>query len=46
MDIFIKLLRVLLKVTKVTTKHQKWPEMGQTSVISVFFPQMAKKSLG
>ena len=28
---FSKLLRLLLKVTDVTTGHQKWPRMGQTA---------------
>ena len=31
------LLRLLLKVTKVTTEHQKWPKMRQNSVISSLF---------
>ena len=28
------LLRLLLKVTKVTTGHQKWRKMGPNSIIS------------
>ena len=31
---FSKLLRLLLKVTKVTTGHQKSPKMGQNRIIS------------
>ena len=40
MDFFVffgflsKLLRLLLKVTKVTTGHKKLPKMGQNSIIS------------
>ena len=34
-----KVTRLLLKVTKVTIKHQNWPEMGQNSIKnSLFFP--------
>ena len=41
-----KLLRLLLKVTKVTTGHQKLPKIGQNSIITSFFPEGQKKSLG
>ena len=42
-----KLLRLLLKVTKVTTGHQKFPKMGQNSIISsLFFCPKGEKSLG
>ena len=40
-----KLLRLLLKVNKVTTGNQKWPKMGQNSIIRSFFAQRAKKAL-
>ena len=43
---FSKLLKLLLKVTKVTTEHHKLPKMGQNSIISYFFAQRATKSLG
>ena len=52
MDFFVflgflsKFLRLLLKVTKVTTGHQKLPKMGQNSIKSSFFARRAKKSLG
>ena len=35
---------LLLKVTKVTTGHQKLPKMGQNSIISCFFARRAKKA--
>ena len=35
---------LLLKVTKVTTGHQKLPKMGQNSIISSFFARRAKKA--
>ena len=41
-----KFLRLLQKVTEVTTGHQKWPKMGQNNVISSFFFPKAKTSLG
>ena len=50
MDFFVflgflsKLLMLLLKVTKVTTGHQKLPKMGQNSIISSFFARRAKKA--
>ena len=31
LDSFFKLLGLLLKVTKVTTGHQKWPKIYQNS---------------
>ena len=36
--ILFKLLRLLLKVTKVTTGHHKWPKIGLNSKISSFLP--------
>ena len=42
---FSKNYWLLLKVTKVTTGHQKWPEIGQHSKIGSFFTQKAKKPL-
>ena len=39
LDFFLKLLRLLLKVTDVTTEHQKWPKIGQSSIISFFCPK-------
>ena len=44
--ILLKLLRVLLKVTKVSTGHQKWPNIDQNSIFRFFFPKRAKKTLG
>ena len=38
-----KLLMLILKVTKVTTGHQKFPKMGQNSILSFFFPKGQKK---
>ena len=43
---FLKLLRLLLKVTKVTTGHQKWPKIGQNSTITFYFARRAKIALG
>ena len=37
MGFLSKLLRLLIKVTKVTTGHQKLPKMGQNRIISCFF---------
>ena len=45
MDFFSNLLRLLLKVTEVTTEHQKWPKVSQNSIKSSFFAQRAKKAL-
>ena len=42
--IFSKLLRILLKVSRVTTEHQKWPKMNQNSIKSSLFAQRAKKA--
>ena len=42
---FEKLVMVLLKVTKATTEHQKWPQMGKNSRTSVCFFLRAKKAL-
>ena len=52
LDIFLMLslvflfLRYLLKVTKVTTEHQKMPKMGKNCIISPLFCPKGKKSLG
>ena len=35
---FLKLLRLLLKVTNVTNGHQKWPKIGQNNIISACPP--------
>ena len=43
--VFPKVLMFLLKVTKVTTKHKKWPKMGKQIIVSSFFAQRAKKAL-
>ena len=44
---FLKLLRLLIKGTKVTTGHQKWPKIGQKkSIIILFFAQRTKNALG
>ena len=40
--ILFKLLRLLLKVTKVTTGHHKWPKFGLNSKISSFLPKEQK----
>ena len=34
---------LLLKVTKVTTGHQRWPKIGQNSIIRSFLPEGQKK---
>ena len=39
-----KFLRLLLKVTKVTTGQQKLPRMGQNSIISFLFAWRANKA--
>ena len=39
----LKLLGLLLKVTNVTTGHQKLPNMGQNSITSSFFARRANK---
>ena len=39
LDSFLKLLRLLLKVTKVTTRQQQWPKIGQNSIIKLFLPE-------
>ena len=41
---FSKLLMLLLKVTEVTTEHQKWPKVSQNSIKSPFFARRAKKT--
>ena len=42
---FLKLLRLLLKVTTVTTGYQKWPKIGQNSIVGFFPPKGKKKPL-
>ena len=42
----IKLLRLLLKVTKVTTEHQRRPKIGQNSTMIFFGARRTKKDLG
>ena len=44
--LFSKLLRLLLKVTEVTTKHQKLPLVGKISIKISFFCPKGKKDLG
>ena len=34
---------LLLKVTEVTTEHQKWPEVSQNSIKKVFFLPKGQK---
>ena len=41
---FSKLLWLLIKVTKVTTEHQKWPKLNQNSIFSTFFCLKGKQS--
>ena len=41
---FKKLLRLLLKVTEVTTEHQKWPKISTNIVKSPFFCPKGKKA--
>ena len=38
------LLRLLIKVTEVTTEHQKWPKVSQKSIKSPFFARRAKNA--
>ena len=38
---FLRLLSLLLKITKVTTGHQNWPKMGQNCIIT---PKVKKAS--
>ena len=35
---------LLLKVTEVTTEHQKWPNIRQNSIRSPFLPKGQKKA--
>ena len=44
MGFLSKLLILLLKVTKVTTGHQKLPKIGQNSIITLFLPEGPKKA--
>ena len=39
-----KLLRVLLKVTGVSTEHRKWPKISKNSIKSPLFARRAKKA--
>ena len=41
---FSKLLILLLTATNVSTEHQKWPKIGQNSLISPFRPKGKKAS--
>ena len=41
---FYKLVRLLLKVTEITTEHQKWPKVSQNRIKSSFFCQRAKNT--
>ena len=41
---FILLIRSLLKVTKVTTEHQKRPKLGVNSILSPFFARRVSKA--
>ena len=43
MDFFESYYRLLLKVTEVTTEHQKWPKIGQNSIIRFFLPERQKQ---
>ena len=43
---FSNWLRLLIKVTKVITEHQKCPKIGQNRIISSFFCPKDKKNLG
>ena len=43
LDFFSKLLRLLLKVTEVTTEHQKWLKVSQNSLKNFFLPEGQKK---
>ena len=46
LHIFFKFLRLPLKITNVTTGHQKWPKMGQKKhIISFFFAKRLKDAL-
>ena len=51
MDFFVflgflsKLLRLQLKATKVATKQQKLPKMGESSLIGSLFARRVKKAL-
>ena len=42
---FSKFLRLILKVTKFTTSHQKLPKIGPTKYKKLFFACRAKKAL-
>ena len=44
--IFLKLLRLQLKVTEVTTEHQKWPKVSQKSIKSSFCRRQKKALAG
>ena len=39
---FSKILRLLLKVTEVTTEHQRWPKVSKNSIKNPFFARRAK----
>ena len=42
---FFKLMRLLLKVTKGTTGHQKWPKIGKNRKKAFFLPEGHQKPL-
>ena len=42
--IIFKVAKLLLKITKVTTEHQKWPKIRISSVKSFFFSLKDKKT--
>ena len=44
LEFLSKLLWLLIKVTKVTTGHQKLPKMSQNSIICSFFARRAKNA--
>ena len=43
--LFLKLLRLLLKIMEVATDHHKWPKIAQTAWKALFLPK-GQKSLG
>ena len=45
LDILLLFIRALLKVTKVTTEHQKWTKMDQNSIKVLFLAKEQKKTL-
>ena len=43
---FLEVTKVLLKVTEVTTEHQKWPLVSQNSIKSFFPPNVEALKVG